>query len=417
MDFHLKQWRQHESEPQQQEPQHPVKMPKLLLDNNNNNNHSQQYSSSAPLPLFVPDDEIPTCKISHLSAFSDSTSPSPKMGGGAGGGGGGGGGSGGGGYFSWAQRQELELQALIYKYMLAGATVPPELLQPIRKSLPYFLHHPIQHYSYYQPALLQTGYWGRAATDPEPGRCRRTDGKKWRCSRDVVAGQKYCERHVHRGRNRSRKPVEIPTPVSATSNSTAAAAGGGGGGGGGFNNSSSIHGAVVNNNGNNNNSGGTFCFTGQSSSSSASATQFLHHPHNNGPPSETQFQVGVGRDDGRILRHFFDDWPRSDSDSHGGNTGGGGGGQMNSVTCLSISMPGNMTSDVSLKLATGDGEELPEREVQQPQYGGWGSAHHVASMGGPLAEALRSSISNSSPTSVLHHLPRGSASETSFVSA
>ncbi|PKA54211.1 Growth-regulating factor 12 [Apostasia shenzhenica] len=44
--------------------------------------------------------------------------------------------------------------------------------------------------------------------EPEPGRCRRTDGKKWRCSRDVVPDHKYCERHVHRGRNRSRKPVD-----------------------------------------------------------------------------------------------------------------------------------------------------------------------------------------------------------------
>lgn len=69
----------------------------------------------------------------------------------------------------------------------------------------------------------QSGYWGRVAMDPEPGRCRRTDGKKWRCSRDVVAGQKYCERHMHRGRNRSRKPVELPTLN---------AAGGGGGGSG-----------------------------------------------------------------------------------------------------------------------------------------------------------------------------------------
>lgn len=48
----------------------------------------------------------------------------------------------------------------------------------------------------------------RNSMEPEPGRCRRTDGKKWRCSRDVVPGQKYCERHVHRGRGRSRKPVE-----------------------------------------------------------------------------------------------------------------------------------------------------------------------------------------------------------------
>ncbi|KAK8949420.1 Growth-regulating factor 6 [Platanthera zijinensis] len=45
-------------------------------------------------------------------------------------------------------------------------------------------------------------------TDPEPGRCRRTDGKKWRCSKDAVGDQKYCERHLNRGRHRSRKHVE-----------------------------------------------------------------------------------------------------------------------------------------------------------------------------------------------------------------
>lgn len=33
----------------------------------------------------------------------------------------------------------------------------------------------------------------------EPLRCRRTDGKKWRCSRDVVPDKKYCEKHLHRG--------------------------------------------------------------------------------------------------------------------------------------------------------------------------------------------------------------------------
>lgn len=47
------------------------------------------------------------------------------------------------------------------------------------------------------------------SSDPEPGRCKRTDGKKWRCSRDVAPNHKYCERHLHRGRPRSRKPVEI----------------------------------------------------------------------------------------------------------------------------------------------------------------------------------------------------------------
>lgn len=46
------------------------------------------------------------------------------------------------------------------------------------------------------------------SADAEPGRCRRTDGKKWRCSRDAVGDQKYCERHIKRGCHRSRKHVE-----------------------------------------------------------------------------------------------------------------------------------------------------------------------------------------------------------------
>ncbi|KAE8659185.1 Growth-regulating factor 7 [Hibiscus syriacus] len=57
-------------------------------------------------------------------------------------------------------------------------------------------------------------------TDPEPGRCRRTDGKKWRCSRDAVADQKYCERHMNRGRHRSRKPVEGQSGHSAAATTT-----------------------------------------------------------------------------------------------------------------------------------------------------------------------------------------------------
>lgn len=61
-----------------------------------------------------------------------------------------------GSYFSLVQWQELELQALIFRYMSAGAAVPHELLQPIKKSLlhtpSYFLHHPLQHYPHYRPA-------------------------------------------------------------------------------------------------------------------------------------------------------------------------------------------------------------------------------------------------------------------------
>lgn len=59
--------------------------------------------------------------------------------------------------------------------------------------------------------------------DPEPGRCRRTDGKKWRCSKDAYPDSKYCERHMHRGRNRSRKPVETtnaPPPQNAIPTTT-----------------------------------------------------------------------------------------------------------------------------------------------------------------------------------------------------
>ncbi|XVF48911.1 hypothetical protein PTKIN_Ptkin03bG0226100 [Pterospermum kingtungense] len=56
--------------------------------------------------------------------------------------------------------------------------------------------------------------------DPEPGRCRRTDGKKWRCSKEAYPESKYCERHMHRGKNRSRKPVEVVTATTIPNPST-----------------------------------------------------------------------------------------------------------------------------------------------------------------------------------------------------
>lgn len=56
--------------------------------------------------------------------------------------------------------------------------------------------------------------------DPEPGRCRRTDGKKWRCSKEAYPDSKYCERHMHRGRNRSRKPVEVSSTLTTTTTAT-----------------------------------------------------------------------------------------------------------------------------------------------------------------------------------------------------
>ncbi|PSR98497.1 Growth-regulating factor like [Actinidia chinensis var. chinensis] len=393
--FNLKQWthQKHESELQQQQRQEQV---------------------TSELPLFVP--EVLTAKHSDMSAFlPDSTTTStrsfPKMG----------------SYFSWAQWQELELQALIFRHMLAGACVPPELLNLVKKSLLssssslsptyYHLPHPLQ---YYHPALIQSGYWGRALMDPEPGRCRRTDGKKWRCSRDVVAGHKYCERHVHRGRSRSRKPVEIPTPSSAGGggSSTGGASGGriGNSGGGVLKTNIRLGGQPLN-------IGAHFDLSGPSPSidllhlnqrTSESRTQ------NNGP-FEAQNEVsGDGKSSGGVLRHFFDDWPRS---LHEPSRAQSNGCPITSSTGLSISTPSDPTSDFSLKLSTGNGDGpghqegcVRRDELQLNWAGGWGT-NQVGPMGGPLAEALRSSsTSNSSPTSVLHQLPRGSASETSYVS-
>ncbi|CAN8287430.1 unnamed protein product [Cochlearia groenlandica] len=384
MDLQLKKWRnQTESEEEQQ----PSKIPKHVFD--------QIQSQTTVLPLFA--SEPTSSKISSLSHHDSSSSSSssskfPKMG----------------SFFSWAQWQELELQALIYRYMLAGASVPQELLLPIKKSLlhlspSYFLH---QHLPHYQPAW----YLGRAAMDPEPGRCRRTDGKKWRCSRDVFVGHKYCERHMHRGRNRSRKPVETtttttapppPPPMAPSATGTTSFAFGGGeevgqGGGG---------------------EGGTSCFffSGSSDSSSEllnlsqSCSEMKQETNNNNNKRPYESHNGFannGSDGGHILRHFFDDWPRSEPDNSS-NT-------MSSATCLSISTPGNTSSDVSLKLSTGDEERgrcnnnNNGREHQQNMswWSNGGSnhnSHHHHNMGGPLAEALRSS-SSSSPTSVLHQL-------------
>eukprot|EP00257_Ricinus_communis_P016871 XP_015575172.1 growth-regulating factor 5 [Ricinus communis] len=77
-------------------------------------------------------------------------------------------------------------------------------------------------YLAYRKKLFFLGYcsfYGKKV-DPEPGRCRRTDGKKWRCSKDAYPDSKYCERHMHRGRNRSRKPVESQTMTQSSSTVT-----------------------------------------------------------------------------------------------------------------------------------------------------------------------------------------------------
>ncbi|TYG75833.1 hypothetical protein ES288_D03G064300v1 [Gossypium darwinii] len=156
-------------------------------------------------------------------------------GGGGGGVGGGGAGSGGGGMmairtspFTVSQWQELEHQALIFKYMMAGLPVPPDLVLPIQKSF-----ESISHRFFHHPTMGYCSFYGKKV-DPEPGRCRRTDGKKWRCSKDAYPDSKYCERHMHRGRNRSRKPVESQTMAQSSSTVTSLTVSGNSGGTGSF---------------------------------------------------------------------------------------------------------------------------------------------------------------------------------------
>ncbi|XP_075511876.1 growth-regulating factor 6-like [Primulina tabacum] len=124
-----------------------------------------------------------------------------------------------GSFLTPSQWIELEHQALIYKYITANVPVPSCFLNPIRKALD---SSGFSSFSGLKPSAFGWGgfHLGFSSTDPEPGRCRRTDGKKWRCARDAVADQKYCERHMNRGRHRSRKPVEGQTGHSATTITT-----------------------------------------------------------------------------------------------------------------------------------------------------------------------------------------------------
>eukprot|EP00249_Psilotum_nudum_P013028 c24113_g1_i1 orf=752-2830(+) len=128
------------------------------------------------------------------------------------------------GPFTVEQLIELHQQTLIYKHISLGVRPPPNLLVALRSNI-----SPLS-------CRLGTGPCNTtnltfnlgshpSGTDPEPGRCRRTDGKKWRCAKEVVPDQKYCERHMNRGRNRCRKPLETrasslsqPSSVSSTLN-------------------------------------------------------------------------------------------------------------------------------------------------------------------------------------------------------
>ncbi|XP_022867909.1 growth-regulating factor 8-like [Olea europaea var. sylvestris] len=107
--------------------------------------------------------------------------------------------------FTDKQWQELERQNMIYKYIMASIPVPPQLLLQLSNAPDSF-----------QSKTSGLDLRFSRGSDPEPWRCRRTDGKKWRCSRDVAPDQKYCERHAHKSKARSRKPVETQSHNSTT---------------------------------------------------------------------------------------------------------------------------------------------------------------------------------------------------------
>ncbi|KAF3488180.1 hypothetical protein F2Q69_00057305 [Brassica cretica] len=108
--------------------------------------------------------------------------------------------------FSEAQWHELETQRNIFKYMMASLPVPSELLSPLSKNPSNTNNQDVARGGSLKLGIASNS--SNSTADMEPWRCKRTDGKKWRCSRNVVPDQKYCERHAHKSRPRSRKHVE-----------------------------------------------------------------------------------------------------------------------------------------------------------------------------------------------------------------
>ncbi|CAO2840274.1 unnamed protein product [Amaranthus hypochondriacus] len=117
--------------------------------------------------------------------------------------------------FTASQWQELEQQLLTYRYIISGIPVPPQLISTVITDPSAFF--PLQQSLPFGWGCFEMGY-GRKI-DPEPGRCRRTDGKKWRCSKEAYPDSKYCERHMHRGKNKSKKTTNSSSSSCSVSSS------------------------------------------------------------------------------------------------------------------------------------------------------------------------------------------------------
>ncbi|GKV09844.1 hypothetical protein SLEP1_g21284 [Rubroshorea leprosula] len=120
--------------------------------------------------------------------------------------------------FTPIQWQELQEQALVYKYIASGVPIPPELIYSVQGSLHSSLASRLLPNQLIGWNSFQVGFDRKV--DLEPGRCRRTDGKKWRCSKEAYPDSKYCEKHMHRGKNRSRKPGEVASSTISSTKTT-----------------------------------------------------------------------------------------------------------------------------------------------------------------------------------------------------
>ncbi|PPS15707.1 hypothetical protein GOBAR_AA04877 [Gossypium barbadense] len=329
-----------------------------------------------------------------------------------------------GGPFTSSQWMELEHQALIYKYMTANVPIPSTLLIPIRKALDS------AGFSSFSGGLLRPNTVGWGAfhlgfsnnTDPEPGRCRRTDGKKWRCSRDAVADQKYCERHMNRGRHRSRKPVEGQSGPSVV----------GPNGGNGESNSLTIaqqqtagesnlsHSGPLNWLLNKESIGERMHDTAPGNEFGVVSSESLLNPSHKSYSLIKCINFGCSQDldsqeteSHRSVRQFFDGWPKTQSDCSSIFLPEAD--VQSDRTQLSISMPMAL-SDFMSSTSSPNNEDVTHsplqlsRELDPIQMGlgvgsvgnetNWRQANWIpisreTSMGGPLGEVLHSNNSSS----------------------
>ncbi|KAI9164766.1 hypothetical protein LWI28_001579 [Acer negundo] len=98
------------------------------------------------------------------------------------------------GNFTHSQLNELNQQLWIMTHITVNVPLPSHLLNYLHESTGTF-------------------FLGSDSNDSELERRHRTDGKKWRCSRNVVSQQKFCWEHKYRAQahHHSRKLVEDPT--------------------------------------------------------------------------------------------------------------------------------------------------------------------------------------------------------------